>query len=200
VCCGTKRLVEIDCPPTCPYLSSSKAHPAAVVQRRQERDLGFLLPFWSSLNEPQYRLLLLFQAITLKHAAGALLPLRDEDVAEAAAVTAATLETAGKGIIYEHQASSVPAQRLATDLRQALDELVRQSGGTPPARLERDAATALRRIEQTARQAAQALRGDEPPVFLKLIGRVLKQTEGASPSEPDAPPPSDPASRLIIPG
>jgi hypothetical protein len=58
----------------------------------------------------------------------------------------------------------------------------------------------LRRIEQTARQASKALPGDEPPVFLKLIGRVLKQTEGASPSEADAPSTPDPASRLIIPG
>jgi plasmid stabilization system protein ParE len=200
VCCGTKRRVEINCPPSCPYLSSSKAHPPAVAQKRQERDLAFLLPFWADLNEAQYRLLLLLQAVTLKHAAGALLPLRDEDVAEAAAVTAATLETAGRGIIYEHQATSVPAQRLANDLREAFDELVRQAGGTPPPRLEHDTAVALRRIEQTARKAAQALPGDEAPVFLKLIGRVLRQTEMSPDAESGSKSPEEPSSRLIIPG
>jgi hypothetical protein len=200
VCCGTKRLTEISCPPTCPYLSSSKAHPPAVVQKRQERDLAYLLPYWSDLSEPQYRLLLLFQAITLKHAAEALLPLRDDDVAEAAAVTAATLETAGKGIIYEHQATSLPAQRLATTLTETFQELARQGGGTVPPRMERDAALVLRRIEQTARKAAGALPGDEPPVFLKLIGRVLKQSESAVPADREESQPAPPSGRLIIPG
>jgi hypothetical protein len=199
VCCGTKRLTEIRCPESCAYLSSSKAHPAAVIQRRQERDLGFLLPFWSDLTEPQYRLLLLFQAVTLKHAAESLLPLRDEDVAEAAAVTAATLETAGKGIIYEHQASALPAQRLAGDLRGAFDELVRQSGGSIPPRLERDSALVLRRIEQTALKAARSLPDDEPPVFLKLIGRVLKQSERATADAEPASPAPPTEGRLIIP-
>ncbi|SVD73437.1 uncharacterized protein METZ01_LOCUS426291, partial [marine metagenome] len=41
VCCGTKRLVEINCPSDCGYLASSKAHPPAVVQRQQERDIIF---------------------------------------------------------------------------------------------------------------------------------------------------------------
>jgi hypothetical protein len=157
------------------------------------------MPFWSDLNEPQYRLLLLFHAIMLKHAAeNALLPLRDDDVVEAAAVTAATLETAGKGIIYEHQASSLPAQRLATALRETFEELIRQGGGTVPPRLERDAALVLRRIEQTARKAAAALPDDEPPVFLRLVGRVLQQSESAVPAESDTPAP--PSGGLIIPG
>jgi hypothetical protein len=199
VCCGTKRLTEIRCPESCVYLSSSKAHPAAVVQRRQERDLGFLLPFWSDLTEPQYRLLLLFQAVTLKHAAEALLPLRDEDVAEATSVTAATFETARKGIIYEHQASAVPAQRLADALRDAFDELVRQSGGSVPPRLERDTALVLRRIEQTALKAAKALPDDEPPVFLRLIGRVLKQSDRATADADPGTPAGPSEGRLIIP-
>ncbi|HXW06204.1 MAG TPA: hypothetical protein VD833_13285 [Vicinamibacterales bacterium] len=194
VCCGTKRLVEIDCPQSCPYLSSSRAHPPAVVQKRQDRDLGFLLPLWSRLTEPQHHLLLLFQAITLKHAGESLLPLRDEDVAEAAAVTAATLETARKGIIYEHQAGALPAQRLAGELRGAIDEFVRQAGGARPPAFERDAAVALRCIETTARKAAEALPTDEPPVYLRLIGRVLKQTEEREDT------PAEPRDRLIIPG
>ena len=40
VCCATKRLKEINCPDTCVYLASARSHPAAIVQRRQERDLG----------------------------------------------------------------------------------------------------------------------------------------------------------------
>src|SRR5919204_2859776 len=113
VCCGTKRLTEIACPPTCAYLSSARAHPPAVVQRQQERDFEFLLPRISDLSETQYRLLITLQALILRQADQAIPPVTDADVADACATTAATLETARKGIIYEHQAASVPAQRLA---------------------------------------------------------------------------------------
>ena len=68
VCCATKREVEIKCPADCGYLTTARAHPAAVIQRRQERDLGFLLPLVADLTETQYRLVVLFQSVTAKHA------------------------------------------------------------------------------------------------------------------------------------
>jgi hypothetical protein len=185
VCCATKRQVEIRCPADCVYLSSSRAHPPAVVQRRQERDVSFILPLVSELTDTQYRLVLLFQSATVKHAEGALPKLRDEDVAEAAAAAASTLETARKGIIYEHQAVSVPAQRLTMELGKVVDELSAQAG-SQQARLERDAAVALRRLEQGARTAAKALPGDEPPAYLNLLTRMLKEP-GGSPG-PETPP------------
>jgi hypothetical protein len=174
VCCATKREVEIACPADCVYLSSARSHPPAVVQRRQERDLSFVVPLVSDLTEAQYRLLVLLQSVTLKHAHAAMPPLVDEDVAEAASAAAATLETAGKGIIYQHQAVSVPAQRLSSELSQVVAELVSQSGAQR-GRLERDAAAALRRLERGARTAAQGLNGDEPPVFLRLLTRMLRE-------------------------
>ncbi|HEX2455584.1 MAG TPA: hypothetical protein VHI99_17935 [Vicinamibacterales bacterium] len=205
VCCGTKRLVEIRCPPTCPYLSSAQQHPAAVVQRRRDRDMGFFLPLVSDLSEGQYRLMIYFQAIAARHAVGAVPTLMDQDVAEAAAALAGTLETAGKGIIYEHQAASIPAQRLVTVLRQGLTELTRESGAQT-SRLERDAAVALRRLEHGARTASSALEGEEHPVFLSLISRMMatagQATEEAHGSELAAPSAGDrqPGSGLIIPG
>jgi hypothetical protein len=172
VCCATKRLVEIRCPADCVYLTSARSHPAAVVQRRQERDLGFLMPLVSELTETQYRLVVLFQSITVKHAEGAIPAVEDGDIAEAAAAVASTLETARKGIIYEHQAGSIPAQRLSTELRRVVDDLIRQNA-SQVSRVERDSAAALRRVEEGARTAATALAGDEAPVYLKLLTRVL---------------------------
>lgn len=184
VCCGTKRQREIQCPPACVYLSSAREHPAAVVQRRHERDMRYFLPLIADLTEPQYRMMLLFQAILLKHAQGALPPVRDEDVADAAAAVAATLETARKGIIYEHQAASVPAQRLAAELSRTAGELARREGA--PASVERDAAVALRRVERGARGAAAALAGDESPVFLTLMRRLMAgAAEAAGPEPPE---------------
>jgi hypothetical protein len=171
VCCGTKRLVEISCPPTCAYLSSAKAHPAAVVQRRQERDLRFFVPTVGDLSERQLHLVLLFHTVIVKHTAGAIPALQDVDVAEAAAALAATLETSSKGIIYDHQAASVPAQRLLALMRAALAEV---QPGNAAARLERDAAAVLRRIEHGARTAAKALEGDLEPVYIGLLRRMLQ--------------------------
>ena len=192
-CCATKRLTEIACPQSCAYLSSARTHPPAVVQRRRERDLRFLLPLLSDLTEAQYRLLLLLQAVTVRHAAAAIPPLTDADVAEAAAAVAATFETAGKGIIYEHQAGSVPAQRLATELGHHISEVRRQ--GAPPS-LERDAVTALRHVERGAKTAAAALQGDDPPVFLGVLRRVMQEQV----PDPRGAESSAGGSGLIIPG
>ncbi len=146
--------------------------------------MGFLFPLVSDLSETQYRLVVVFQSITVKHAETAIPAVDDADVAEAAAVVASTLETAGKGIIYEHQAASVPAQRLSTELRRVVDDLIRQNS-TQQSRVERDSAAALRRVERGARTAAAALAGDEQPVYLKLLGRVLGAQDSGQPGPPD---------------
>ena len=170
VCCGTKRQTEIDCPLDCSYLSSARAHPAAVVQRRRERDYAFVLPLVQELSEKQYRLLLAFQAVILKHAASAVPSPIDTDVCDAAGTLASTLETARKGIIYEHQAASVPAQRLAGELRALLTEIEREA---PAPALDRDALAALRRIERGAREAAGAFAEEGDRAYLGVLGRMM---------------------------
>ena len=65
-CCGTKRRTQIACPPDCVYLESAAAHPPAVVQRRRERDGGFLAALLHGLTGPQQRL----TAMLLEHLAG----------------------------------------------------------------------------------------------------------------------------------
>jgi hypothetical protein len=151
-------------------LSSARAHPAAATQRRRERDYRFLLPLIQDLSEQQYRLLLAFQAIILEHAASALPAPHDSDVGDAAGTLASTVETAGKGIIYEHQTASVPAQRIAAELRELLAGIERDA---PAAARERDVATALRRIEQGARDAAAAFPEDGATAYLGLLSRMM---------------------------
>jgi len=147
--------------------------------------VAFVMPLISDLTETQYRLLLFFQSLIVKHADAAIPPVVDVDIAEATAAVAATLETAGKGIIYEHQAVSVPAQRLSSELGRGFAELAAQAGAQR-ARIERDGATALRRIERSARTAGSTLAGDEEPVYLRLLNRML-QPSGASKDETPAP-------------
>jgi hypothetical protein len=198
VCCATKRQVEIACPSDCVYLTSARSHPPAVVQRRQERDLSFVLPLMSDLTETQYRLLLVFQSAVVAHEPAALSSLRDEDIAEAAAAAASTLETARKGIIYEHQAAAVPAQRLTAELGRIAADLAARAGAHQ-GRIERDAAIVLRRIEQGARSAATALAGDAPPVYLNLLARMHTAPPGESSEGPAGPAASGSGGLIITP-
>ena len=113
MCCGTKRLVEIRCPDDCVYLASARRHPAAAVQRQHELDVALLLPAMTGFTDRQSRFFFLFQSIALRHPADVLRPLVDADVAEAASATAATLETASRGVIYEQAPAAPNAQELA---------------------------------------------------------------------------------------
>jgi hypothetical protein len=148
VCCGTKRLVEIDCPDDCPHLSASRQHPPAVTLRQQERDVAALVPAIQDLTERQYQLFALFNAHIARHTPEGFVRLVDDDVADAAAALAATLETAARGVIYEHAAQSLPAQRLATELTALLAQMREQGAKI----FDSEAAIALRATERGARQ------------------------------------------------
>ena len=121
--------------------------------------------------------------------------LADEDIAQATNALASTLETAGRGILYEHRPASVAASRLTSELKAMVDDVVKNAGSA----LERDAAIALRRIEQAAkmmsesatRSGASAGRSE----LQQLFERVLAPPSGTDAKE--ATPASAPS--LIIP-
>ena len=187
VCCGTKRLTEIQCPDDCVYLTSAREHPAAVVKRQQEHDVAILLPTIQGLTERQYQLFFLFQSLISRHTPEGFTRLLDDDVAEAAGAVASTLETAARGVIYDHAAQSPPAQRLATEMKAMLADM-RQQGATV---YDREAAIVLRAIEKGARETRSVEPGDA--AYLTLMARLL-QRSGAG----RQPPPAAPRS-LIIP-
>jgi hypothetical protein len=174
VCCGTKRIIEIACPPDCGYLASAREHPAAVVRRQQERDLSVLLPTIQQLTERQYQLFFLFQTVIARHKPQGFARLVDDDVAEAAAAMAATLETAARGLIYEHATQSLLAQRLVTEMKGLLDEL-RQQGATV---YDGEVAIVLRAVEEGARTTRKDADGGDV-AYLTLMARLLQQNSGS---------------------
>lgn len=204
VCCGTKRIVEIACPADCIYLTSARSHPPAVEQRQQEHDRARLLPVLQGLGERQARIFLMLTAQISRHQGEAFQKIVDGDIAQAAEALAATLETAGRGIVYEHQPASLPAARLMAELKTLVAEVSKDGGSG----MERDAAMGLRRIEQAARQSAE--RDPQSTAFQALLIRVLAPPGGsaAGPASPLGPlsndrpesPRTAPASSLIIPG
>ena len=181
VCCGTKRLTEIQCPDDCVYLASARVHPAAVVKRQQEHDVAILLPTIQALTERQYQLFFLFQNLISQHTPEGFARLVDDDVAEAAAAVASTLETAARGVIYEHAAQSAPAQRLAGEMKALLAEM-NQEGATV---YDREAAIVLRAIERGARETRTVEQGDT--AYLTLMARLLQRNRATRQSTPAAP-------------
>jgi len=195
VCCGTKRLVEIPCPADCGYLASAREHPASVVVRQQHRDVAFVAHAVRDFSDRQAELFFLVATTLAKHEPAALQPLFDDDVVDAMTALAGTFETSSRGVIYEHRATSLPAERLVA----ALKPLVTEAGRGLGSSFERDAASVLRRIAEAAREA----RAGDPSnrrAFLDVLGRVLARTgtpasaaEGADPAPPGETP------RLIVP-
>ncbi len=169
VCCGTKRLSEIDCPADCVHLVSSRAHPSATAMRQQEADVAVLLPSIRELTERQYQLFFLFQNVIAQTGPEGLSRVTDADVAEAAATVAGSLETAARGIIYEQSPQSSTARKLAEGFR-ALMAQVREQGATL---FDREAAITLRAIEQGARTVGGPA-DTTGTGYIDLVGRLLQ--------------------------
>lgn len=184
VCCGTKRLVEIACPPTCVYLTSAQKHPAAAVKRQQDSDLAVLMGALGRLSEPQLQLFFVLHSFIarFKSPDG---PLGDADVADAVGALATSLETGSRGVVYEQTATTPGGE----SLRRAVKDFLGQLAGSAGARFEREAAVVLRGIERGARHDAPGI-GPGPVDYLTLVARILHEPP------PDA---AGGASRIILP-
>ena len=197
VCCGTKRLREIRCPSDCTYLVSARTHPPAVVQRQQERDARFLLPIIDGLGQRQYQLFFVVQSTIHRLAETDEMPVNDDVVRDTAQALAATYETASRGIIYEHRPSSLPAERLARELKPLLEG----KDGQGPVASERDLVEVLRRVERAATDARKTLDG-ATHAYLDLVGRLMRSSSGGDTGHSGGTGPAkttDPAPSVIIP-
>lgn len=192
VCCGTKRLVQISCPSDCAWLVSARVHPPAAVVRQQQRDVGLLVQFMRDFSERQSQLFFLITTFLVRYQSPELQTLLDDDVAEAMSALAATFDTASRGLIYDHRPASVLAERLSTALKPVLVEAGKSAGS-----FERDAATALRRVEEAVHDI-RALDQGNRKAFLDLLRRVI--TDAPRPGTEAAPAPEAASRpRLIVP-
>jgi hypothetical protein len=191
VCCGTKRLVEIQCPSDCPWLASAREHPPAVAVRQKQRDVGLVMQFMRDFNRRQSQLFLLATTFLVRYEPPELQRPIDEDVVDAMGALASTFETASRGVIYEHRPASLAAGHLMSALKPVLAE-AGQGGGTP---FERDAVVVLRRVADAVAEV-RAVETGNARAFLDLLGRVIHATDGDG--GPGATASHDPP-RLIVP-
>jgi hypothetical protein len=155
--------------------------------KRQQRDLGQVVPFLQDLTEQQARLFFAVGAFLKEYRPGDFQSLLDDDVVEAAEALATTFETSARGVIYDRRPASLPAERLSISLKAMLQE-----GGSGSS-FERDVAVTLRRLAEATR-AARAADAANPRHFLELLGRVIRRSDqGAQAGEKTA---SEP--RIII--
>ena len=143
-----------------------------------------LLPTIRHLTERQYQLFFLFHTLIARHKPQGLTRLVDSDIAEAAGALAATIETAARGVIYEHAPQAPPAQALAAEMKTMLAQMREQGGHV----YDRETAIVLRAIEQGAREVKAPDEGDA--AYVDLIARLLqvtatpRSTAGAAPASP----------------
>lgn len=144
------------------------------------------------LSEAQARAFLSIARFLLGYEPLGLHRLLDEDVEEAARALAATHDTAARGVIYDHPAQSLPADRLARALKTFLSE----PAGTGTPLSDSDLAAVLRHLAQEVQRQRRET-PDEPRAFLNFVDRVLRdQAADRGPSGPGEPTASG---RLILP-
>jgi hypothetical protein len=182
VCCATKRQIEIACPADCVFLETAHRHPAAVVKRQIDQDVGTLMATLGAISERQLQLFFILQTMVLRYKPAGLTSLVDADLALAAGAMATSLETASKGVIYDEPTSSPVAEGLRRELRPIIEEITK-SGGS---RAEREVAALLRGIERGAKHEGATV-GDSPTSYLELLARVLRHMPPVG-----SPPPTSP--------
>lgn len=183
-CCGQKRLVEIDCPPDCAYLTGAHAPGWDGRARDRERDSRRLGPHVAGLGEGQVRLLLLALAgVVSLHARRE--DLDDALLLEAVVALRKTADTQERGVIYEHPTTDPRAQGLVHDLASLFE--ARAEDGAVHRPSDRDLARVLRALEGALRSTLAEKEG--PRAFLGTAARLTGRIGG---------PPSAPARPLII--
>jgi hypothetical protein len=132
------------------------------------------MPSMQHLTERNRQLYFLFQTVILTHQPESFGGVVDSDVAEAATAAAATLETAARGVIYEHLPPSATAQRLSSALRATIEDAKGQGATIYSGEAVLVLRAIARGVEDTQRSAEPA----GATVYLDLMRRLLSVPGG----------------------
>jgi hypothetical protein len=173
-CCGSKRLVEIDCPSDCTYLKGAHAPAWDGRERDRRQDVTRIAPFIEGLGQDDaavfFYLLAGIVRVSSKHR-------ETDDVQWQQAITALlkTLETRESGLVYEHAAEGFASQALVREMR----EVIEPPGGQGPVAPDRMLRAALGAIGQSLDHTIRE--GAGPREFLatatRLTAKLVEQGE-----------------------
>ena len=165
-CCGSKRLVEIDCPRDCAFLTGAHAGAWDGRETERARDQRRLAPSLEGLSDAQAQLLLL-AVVGLDRLRSERRELEDRLVQQAVAALRKTVETRGHGILYDHAAEDLRAQSLLHELRGLFES--KDAEGRPVSPDDGDLLATLRALEglleRTLREGGRA-------DFLDMASRI----------------------------
>jgi hypothetical protein len=178
-CCGTKRLVEIDCPPDCVYLTGAHAPGWDGRAADRERDQRRLGPHVAELTERQLHLVLVALA-GINGIRGRRPELEDTVLLEAVVALRKTVETRGRGVLYEHPAGDARAQELVQELSGIFE--AKGDDGAVHRPSDRDLAAALRGLEGALAATVREKQG--PHAFLDTAARLVGRLGGAPARRP----------------
>jgi hypothetical protein len=178
-CCGAKRLVEIDCPPDCVYLTGAHAPGWEGRAADRERDQRRLGPHVSGLTERQLRLVLISLA-GINGIRGRRADLEDAILLDAVGALRKTVETRERGVLYEHPPGDARAQELVGELAGVFE--AQDADGAVHRPSDRDLAAALRALEGAL--AATVREKEGPHAFLDTAARLVGRLGGAPATRP----------------
>jgi hypothetical protein len=126
-CCGEKRILEINCPETCPYLKAGRERETEEYVRRlrsldaneQERNRRIFRDCQDAIVRLEYAL---SQVRLMSH------DMTDSDVVQAVDVLLETYKTEDKGVLYEKTSEDLRVEGLRRELRNIIESLRNPEG------------------------------------------------------------------------
>jgi len=185
-CCGSKRLVEIDCPSDCRYLTGAHAAGWDGLDRDYRRDLRRLAPHVQQLSEAQQQLCFL-ALVGISRIRSARRELTDALLLEAVSALRKTVETRTRGILFEHAAEDARAQAVAHELREVFE--AKDESGRPVSPDDADLLAVLGALQAALRATAGEAEG--AVAFLDTAARLAARF-GARPAAASGP-------RIVVP-
>ena len=173
-CCGTKRVVEIECPPDCIYLTGAHAPGWEGRSADRERDERRLGPYMGDLTERQIHLVLLALA-GINGIRGRRTDLEDSLLLDAVIALRKTVETRNRGVLYEHPVTDARAQELVQEIGGLFE--AKGDDGAVHRPSDRDLGAALKGLERAL--AATVREKEGPHAFLDTAARVVGRLGGA---------------------
>ena len=176
-CCGTKRHVEVQCPPDCTYLTGSHAGAWEGRESDRRQDLMRLAPHVQELTQDQAALFFYLVAGIVRVAANH--READDNVwRDAVAALRKTMETRESGLVYDHKADDWRAQALVGEMQDVIAPASNEGKpvAEPPALL-----AALRAVG--AALEATIAENAGPSAFLETATRVASRISAGEPED-----------------